>query len=111
MGEVAGFTGRHRDRLPLQRDQPPGIGGQVAQAQQPGPLGMGHHPRQGLLEILRQQGIEMVEVEFVASGHTHQARGRSQAQRRRQGAAQLRQSPWASTSSRFSSPQTGQRRR
>ena len=85
MGEVAGFTGRHRDRLPLQRDQPPGIGGQVAQAQHPGPLGMGHHPRQGLLEILRQQGIEMVEVEFVAGGHAHQARGRAQAQRRRQG--------------------------
>ena len=48
---------------------------------------MGHHPGQGVLQVFRQQGVEVVGVEFVASGHGHQARRGAQPHRRRQGDA------------------------
>ena len=46
---------------------------------------MGHHPGQGVLQVLRQQGIEVVGVEIVAVGHGHQAHRRAQPRRWRQG--------------------------
>lgn len=87
------------------------MGREVPQTQQSGALGMGHHPGQGVLQVLGPQGIEVVGIEIVAVGHGHQPRRRAQPRRGRRGAAQDLHSPAAITSRRFSSPQTGQRRR